>query len=765
MRARLGASLFFAAALTAVPRVEVFAQNAGAPATRGGTATPTSSAAFTMNDALDITSATVADLSDDGRWLALTSSVRRDAYGQDYRRDGDPTYVHPVPVRLVVIDTKSGAAHPVFADKRPVRLARWSPDGDRLAVLVFNGDVYEPAVWDRKADRVVNVHLPSGRYVAENSDLRWTADGKSLVFTVHTAEWRKKARDTFTSMTTGPVFVQSSLDPFLAWDDVRRMANVRSIVAFDLQTNVMRDLVPETMVGQYTLAKDGAALAYDIDIQKKTDYDSFNSETSLRTRSTTGGAERVVFATTKGMQIQWADDGRHYAYSKDGRVYAGSIDEKDAKQLAGPPERKPGETPTPPDTTKAGRERAAKERFSVVRFSPTGDAALVSNREGLWLVDVATSTRDQVVASDDSSATSPRVSFAAWTNDGQHLYLTSASRTKWERAVLRFDRPSKQLTTLVRDGRNFSGIRLSKDGKTVVLSIASGNHPADVYVADESLASPRRLVESNPQLQAKRLGATDLVPFLDADGHQKYAVVYYPPDYQKGKAYPTIFNVYEDFFDDTFNSQLALLAGHGYVVVQPSVDFDIGFPGEAWLKGVTSAANKLIELGITDSSRMAVQGTSYGGYATNLLVTQTNRFKAAVNISGKVDLISFYTDSPRLGVRNVNAAEKTQDRIGATMWQQPQKYEQHSAVLFADRITTPLMLVTGAQDSNVPADNTREMYYALRRLGKEVVWVNYMNGGHGAGTATADDFLDMWRRVLAWYDAKLKGEKSKLATN
>jgi dipeptidyl aminopeptidase/acylaminoacyl peptidase len=765
MRFRLGASLLFAAALTAAPRVEVFAQNAGAPATRGPTATPTSSAAFTMNDALDITSATVADLSDDGRWLALTSSVRRDAYGQDYRRDGDPTYVHPVPVRLLVIDTKSGAAHPVFADKRPVRLARWSPDGDRLAMLVFNGDVYQPAVWDRKADRVVAVHLPAGRYVAENSDLRWTADGRSLVFTVHTAEWRKKARDTFTNMTTGPVFVQSSVDPFLAWDDVRRMANVRSIVAFDLKTNEMRDLVPETRVGQYVLAKDGAALAYDVDIQKTTDYDSFNSEMSLRTRSATGGAERIVFATTKGMQLQWADDGRRYAYSKDGRVYVGSIDEKDAKQLAGPAERKSGETPTPPDTTKAGRERAAKERFSVVRFSPTGDAVLVSNREGLWLVDVATSARDQVVASDDSSATSPRASFAAWTNDGQHLYLTSASRTKWERAVLRYDRPPRQLATLVRDGRTYSGIRLSKDGKTVVLSIASGNHPADVYVADESLASPRRLLESNPQLESKRLGATDLVPFLDADGHRKYAVVYYPPDYQKGKAYPTIFNVYEDFFDDTFNPQLALLAGHGYVVVQPSVDFDIGFPGEAWLKGVTSAANKLIELGITDSSKMAVQGTSYGGYATNLLVTQTNRFKAAVNISGKVDLISFYTDSPRLGVRNVNAAEKTQDRIGATMWQQPQKYEQHSAVLFADRITTPLMLVTGAQDSNVPADNTREMYYALRRLGKEVVWVNYMNGGHGAGTATAEDFLDMWRRVLGWYDAKLKGEKSKLATN
>ena len=130
----------------------------------------------------------------------------------------------------------------------------------------------------------------------------------------------------------------------------------------------------------------------------------------------------------------------------------------------------------------------------------------------------------------------------------------------------------------------------------------------------------------------------------------------------------------------TSTSRANVLTGHGYVVVHPSVDFEIGFPGEAWLKGVTAAANKLIELGIADSAQpRPCRAQSYGGYATNLLVTQTNRFKAAVNISGKVDMISFYTDSPRLGVRNVNAAEKTQDRIGATMWQQPQKYVAASA--------------------------------------------------------------------------------------
>jgi dipeptidyl aminopeptidase/acylaminoacyl peptidase len=261
-----------------------------------------------------------------------------------------------------------------------------------------------------------------------------------------------------------------------------------------------------------------------------------------------------------------------------------------------------------------------------------------------------------------------------------------------------------------------------------------------------------------------RMGKTELLRYLDADGKSRYAVVYYPADYVAGTRYPAVFNPYEEFFDDSFDASANVLTANGYIVVKPSVGFDIGYPGEAWVKGVTSAANKLIEMGVADSSKLGVHGTSYGGYATNLLITQTRRFRAAINISGKVDMISFYTDSPRLGVRNVNAAERTQDRIGASLWAQPQKYIAHSAVMFADRITTPLMLITGEQDSNVPALNTREMYYALRRLGKECIWVNYANGGHGGGNATAEDFLDMQRRIVEFYDARLKNAKPKIAS-
>ena len=191
-------------------------------------------------------------------------------------------------------------------------------------------------------------------------------------------------------------------------------------------------------------------------------------------------------------------------------------------------------------------------------------------------------------------------------------------------------------------------------------------------------------------------------------------------------------------------------------MLQPSVEFETGFPGESWLKGATAAVNKAVERGVADPDRLGIQGTSYGGYATNLLITQTNRFKTAINISGKVDMVGFYTDSPRLGVRNIHAPEKSQDRIGATLWRQPQKYLQHSAILYGYRIKTPLLLINGEQDHNVPARQGMEMYYALRRLNKEVAWVLYPDGGHGMPRSSIEEVQDYVQRILDWYATYLK---------
>ena len=722
---------------------------------------PTSKPAFSIDDALNVVSYIQTDLSDDGHWLATVSSLRRDNFGVDYRRDGDPTYIRPAAGTVLVIETATGKSRAIFPDKRNVKSLAWSPDGSRLAMLVVHNEAFEPVIWERSNGRVTTVQAPAGSYVAENSDVRWTNDGASIVFTLHSDAWKRSIRERFDRYTKGPVFVQSSNDPFLAWDDLRRSASRRSVVAYDIATRKTRELIPEGMIASYTLVARDSVIVYSEDITTKTDYDIiFGTENRLVARGQGTSTLRTILPSLKSTTVIWTEDGHRFAYGKEGRVFIGSPSDSGGRQIAGPPAGQRDSSTS--DTSAAAKERRARERFTPVRFNADGSLLLVSNRQGLWVADVASGTKELMLEiAPDSSTEGPRLTAIGWSPDSRYIYLTSASRTAWERGVSRFDRTSKRLEDLVKDTRLYSNFRLSKDGSVAVLSVSDGNRPSDIYVSDASLRGLRRLTDGNPWLKDRQIGSTELLSYLDADGHRKFGVVYYPAGYAKGQRYPTVFNVYEDFFDDTFDATSDVLTGAGYVVVKPSVDFDIGYPGEAWVKGVTSAANKLIEMGIADSSKLGVHGTSYGGYATNLLITQTNRFKAAINISGKVDIISFYTDSPRLGVRNVHAAEKSQDRLGATLWQQPQKYVAHSAIMFADRITTPLLLMTGNEDSNVPANNTREMFYALRRLGKTVEWVNYMNSGHGTPGTTVEDFTDFHRRMLGWYDKYLKADSAK----
>ena len=716
-----------------------------------------------IKDLLDLRTVSVSDLSADGRWLAMTVSVRRDGLGVDFSRDGDPTYLRGTPAELLIVDTKSLAQRPVFRGKTVVRNAAWSPDASRLAMFVVANDMLQLQVWDRASGKVTSPVLPQGQYIAENSELRWTGDGKALAFALRSSAWKERAKKRFDELTRGPITVLDGTDDFLEWDGMNRMNQERSIVLWDFGAPTVRTIQPEGRIGAWLLSKDGSALNVQQDITKKTDYDVIGGrEFQLVTHPTAGGDARTLFPTLKGIQLQWSEDGSRYVFTRDGRVFAGTIADTVRRQLLGPttPARAAGATETPPaDTSAAARAQRAKERFSVTRWSPAGDAILASNSEAFWIVDVATGAKEMILALPDSTSMAPRPQLQAWSHDGRYLYFSENSRTEWSRGIARYDRQSKQKAELVRGKQFFTGLRLSDDGATAVLSIADGNRVADLYVTDAALTAPRRVIDANPQLARKPIAGTELINYLDADGKSQYGVLHYPVNYQKGTRYPTVFLIYETYFDDTFDAVANLLAARGFAVVKPSVSFEIGFPGEAWLKGVTAAANAVIQMGVADSARLGVQGQSYGGYATNLLITQTNRFKAAINVSGKVDIISFYTDSPRLGVRNIHAAEKSQDRIGATLWQQPQKYVEHSAIMFADRIKTPLLLMTGGLDHNVPALNTREMYYALRRLGKPVVWVNYVNGGHGAPNTTEADFTDFYQRMVDWYTKYLVPKK------
>ena len=163
---------------------------------------------------------------------------------------------------------------------------------------------------------------------------------------------------------------------------------------------------------------------------------------------------------------------------------------------------------------------------------------------------------------------------------------------------MRLDLQTKQLTPLVKDRNLYQNIRFSRDGSTVVY------HDVGWRSTGGSLRRGRRLPQpaqaDRPQSVAGEQGAAVVRarrPIATPTARRSTACCAIRSNYQKGRRYPTVFEIYETFFDNGFNARAAFLANHGYAVFHPSVNLVVGRPGESWAKGVTSAANKLIDMG------------------------------------------------------------------------------------------------------------------------------------------------------------------------
>ncbi len=698
--------------------------------------------AFTTEDALNVRIPRTLSLSDDGLYLAVTFRSHSDRLNVDHGRFGDPTYIAPSFSEVFVINTKTGDTKKLLQDKVQMRSFAWSPDSKTLAFLLRKDNEFSLYTYDREKRKVKKIKLKTKKSIASNSPLLWRPDNSGLLLTLRESNWAESSRKMYLDLSEGPIIVQDSREPFLAWDAVRNWNDLGVLTLVDPRSGSVKELLPETRVGNIEQEKSGAFITYIETNPYETaykrnagrEYEMFmldmqdNKIKSVRKKSKTR------------INPRWNSTGDVFAFSNKGDIFLQSVTDTSEKNLT----RKYRTQVADDDTTKL--------KYSLVRWQTDDTALLISSQSGFHLLHTEKDSIELILENKKDDDTSPKLEVVSWSPDSRFLYLSFSTKNKWQRGLVKYDLQTRQMSDLVKDDNLYSNWHFSEDGQRIVYAFSDGDMPNDLYATDPALKEKLRLTDVNPWLDEKSLTRSELIEYLDVDGEKLYGILYYPVNYEPGKKYPLVAEVYETFFNNGFNTRMNLLANAGYFGFRPSVNFQIGFPGEAWLKGVTAGINKLIDRGLVDGDRLGVQGTSYGGYATNLLITQTDRFAAAINISGKVNIISFLGDSPKITTRNYRAAETGQDRLGATLWEQPQKYLAHTAILNADRITTPLLMLTGEGDWNVPATNQREMYYALRRLKKEVVWVHYMNAGHGAGrSGTVEDFHDHWNRVLDWY--------------
>ena len=723
---------------------------------------------FTTEIALDVNLVGIAAVTDDGARVAATVRTRRDRTDVDHQRYGDPTYISPVSTRLMVIDTRSGERTWVHEEPAQLRGFAWSPDRERLGYFAVEDDGYVLRIFDAGTGRAKTVTLRTDNEIASSSPLEWAPDGASVLLGLRPAGWADEARAAFVALTEAPVIVQDSRNDFLAWDRVRNIAARQITALVSLEDGSVREILSDVTPLGPGFSEDGSFITYSTATRTKTSYsrrDGTEYELFRLALAEGSAPESLRDTGEERMNVTWNDAHDAFAYADGGSVYVRRLGEEEAVDVTanhrGDPaaggEPEAGSDPDP-------NADSARIRFSVERWSPAGDALLLTSQDAWHLLDLGSNDLRTLLELEEDDDTRPRRQLQGWSDDGRHIHFSYSARDRWQRGLKRLDTSTGAVETLTLDDNLYRSWNISDDGNTIVYTMSDGDHPDEIHAARGDLSAPRQLTTSNPQLADIALTRSELIEYLDVDGNTLYGILYYPVGYEPGRQYPLVAEIYEQFFDNGFNENMNLITAQGWFGFRPSVRFEEGFPGEAWLKAVPNAINKIIERGLVDPDRVGVYGQSYGGYATNLLITQTDRFAAAANVSGKVNIISFLGDSPKITTRNYAAAEVGQDRIGATLWEQPHKYIEHSAVMFADRIETPLLMLSGEGDWNVPATNQREMYYALRRLGKEVVWVHYTAGGHGAGRAsTAADFADHWQRMFEWFAEHFGEEEERRA--
>jgi dipeptidyl aminopeptidase/acylaminoacyl peptidase len=175
--------------------------------------------------------------------------------------------------------------------------------------------------------------------------------------------------------------------------------------------------------------------------------------------------------------------------------------------------------------------------------------------------------------------------------------------------------------------------------------------------------------------------------------------------------------------------------------------------------GVLPAVDAVIARGIVDPDRVAVAGQSDGGFATLGLITETNRFRSAIESAGFSDLVSLYgtfygqyrygdAGPPEKGqVLRMLQMEKGSDDLGSPPWIDADSYRAGSAVLSAGKVETPLMLIHGDLDY-VPIQQDEEFFTALLRQDKRAEFVRYQGEWHTISNRA--NVLDLWKRVTEW---------------
>ncbi|WP_374950465.1 prolyl oligopeptidase family serine peptidase [Mucilaginibacter sp.] len=312
---------------------------------------------------------------------------------------------------------------------------------------------------------------------------------------------------------------------------------------------------------------------------------------------------------------------------------------------------------------------------------------------------------------------------------------------------------------------SFSGLQKAKNADAFIYTKASYTQPPDLYVST-NLKSEKKLSAINPQQSEYNWGTAELVKWTTPKGYQSKGILYKPEDFDPSKKYPMIAYFYEKLSEGLYNylppsptpSRLPIswFVSNGYLVFAPDISYESGHPGSSAVEFINSGVEALKKNPWVDAAHIGIQGQSWGGYQVAYLITQNNMYAAAWAGAPVANMTSAYGGIRwETGVNRQFQYEKTQSRIGATLWDKPQLYIENSPLFQLPKVQTPVVIMSNDADGAVPWYQGIEMFTALRRLNKPVWLLQYNDEAHNL--VKRQNRKDISIREAQFFDHFLKG--------
>ncbi|MDA0327867.1 MAG: S9 family peptidase [Gemmatimonadetes bacterium] len=371
----------------------------------------------------------------------------------------------------------------------------------------------------------------------------------------------------------------------------------------------------------------------------------------------------------------------------------------------------------------------------------------------LWLFSADGAQRRNLTADWDLLPGSP-----TWSADGQSLYFTAG--IGGDTHLLQLDVATGRVDQLTFGEGRLGSVSFSSDASTLAYIRQDATHPGDVYAGAVG-GTARQLTSINAGLLAEvELQSPQLMTFSSPDGTTVEGWVIPPRGYREGdgRRWPMVLNMHggpHGSYGNSFSFDFQLQSSRGYFVLYTNPRASTGY-GEAFLWGtwgswgdedyddVMAGVDAALERFPIDDSRMGVTGYSYGGYLTNWVITQTDRFAAATAGAGISNWVSDYA------VADIPRTKETE--FYGTPWEKEglANLLAASPIVHAEGVSTPTLFVHGESDFRVPIEEAEQMYVALQKQGVPAKMVRYPDSYHGGWTPWRT--LHRLYSTLEWWD-------------